>query len=170
MIQKKCLFCNNEFTPNKHAHHQKFCERNCLRGYERKVLRANKEKHDKFKIKNRILYRKKRKINNLSEDRLTNLPGKGHKRKDGYIIMQLKSPYTTTKYNTIFEHVLIMSRYLERPLIKGETVHHKNGMRNDNRIENLELWNTSQPPGQRVEDKINWAKEFLHQYGYKIIK
>lgn len=46
-----------------------------------------------------------------------------------------------------------------------ENVHHKNGDRKDNRPENLELWNTSQPSGQRVEDKLAFAKEIMRRYG-----
>lgn len=38
----------------------------------------------------------------------------------------------------------------------------------DNRINNLELWTRHQPAGQRVEDKVAWAIEFLEQYGYKV--
>ena len=40
----------------------------------------------------------------------------------------------------------------------------------DNRIENLELWSKAQPPGQRVDDKINYFIEFLQAYGYKVYK
>jgi len=54
----------------------------------------------------------------------------------------------------VVEHRAVMEEILGRPLRKGENVHHRNGVRNDNRPENLELWATPQPPGQRVSDLV----------------
>lgn len=91
--------------------------------------------------------------------------------KKGYrVLYKPSNQYINRKDNQIYEHVLVMSEHLGRKLTKSENVHHKNGIRHDNRLENLELWNRSQPPGQRVEDKIRWCSEFLSEYGFIIIK
>lgn len=62
------------------------------------------------------------------------------------------------------EHRHVMEQHLGRKLLPGETVHHKNGDKQDNRIENLELWVSRHPAGQRVTDQIAHAVWLLETY------
>jgi len=112
-------------------------------------------------------------------------PSKGGWKKDKngyiYIFVQYDHPFSSMRGGArrknsegkptysggwILEHRLVMAEHYGRPLRHDEEVHHKNGIRDDNRFENLELWIKSQPAGQRVTDQIRWAKEILRRYGY----
>lgn len=82
----------------------------------------------------------------------------------GYV--RVKSPnHPRAHGQRVYEHILVMEDTLGRCLIPGENVHHKNGVKDDNRPENLELWSRHQPTGCRVEDLLAWAREIVALYG-----
>ena len=150
--------------------------------YQKKYRESNREicnrrtrdsywKNDEeYRLRNRIHYRE---VNGIPLDSpfKKKKNGEGTIDSSGYKTISKKGhPNQMDAKGRIREHIYIMSDHIGRPLRKNESVHHKNGIRDDNRIENLELWHKGQPPGQRVKDKIEWSIEFLSGYGYKVVK
>lgn len=77
--------------------------------------------------------------------------------KNGYRVLTINGA-------SYMEHRLVMEEHLGRKLTSYETVHHVNGLRSDNRIVNLELFSSRHPKGQRVADKIEFARSILTEY------
>lgn len=82
----------------------------------------------------------------------------------GYVLVKHPTHPNSDAAGFVMEHRLVMERHLGRLLTKKETVHHKNGVRNDNRIKNLELWTGNHATGCRTEDKVEHAIEILSLY------
>lgn len=94
-----------------------------------------------------------------------NWKGGRTKASNGYIWIRVweKHPRQTS-HGYVLEHVLVMEKHLGRYLLPGETIHHKNGIRDDNRIENLELWMGRHGKGTRVIDRVKDSIKVLKQY------
>lgn len=179
---KTCSICNIEFDKRK-ATKCPPCYQIWLKNYQktyrednRKLCRERSKRSqtknkEKYLLKRREYYRKKRGIP-LDDPFRKRKNGEGSIDAQGYKTITVRGhPNQMDSKGRIREHIYIMSNHLGRALrTKQESIHHKNGIRTDNRIENLELWHRGQPPGQRLEDKLKWCIEFLIQYGYKVEK
>lgn len=94
----------------------------------------------------------------------------GNKKPAKYkVVLAPEGHLNANRDGTIMEHRLVMSQLLGRALEKGENVHHKNGDTFDNNPENLELWNTRQPAGQRPSDKVEYAIMILKLYAPELL-
>lgn len=156
-LPKKCDQCGATFIPAKKS--QKFCCDKC-RSDSRALRRTNVcpacgvsflRPHGKSQVFcSRSCHMKDR-----------NQIGRGIAKPVGST-RSAGSGYVTEKTETgewVIQHRLVMQRKLGRRLARTEYVHHKNGIRSDNRLENLELWVTKgkskkDPNGQRLEDTL----------------
>lgn len=102
-------------------------------------------------------YQRLRRVGSYLDDAVKPYRGKTFINAKGYRVLWRDG-------RAILEHRYIMQGVLGRQLLKTENIHHKNGIRLDNRPENLEIWTTMQPAGQRVEDVVKWARDILSLY------
>jgi HNH endonuclease len=96
---------------------------------------------------------------------------------DGYVDVTIPYPERPLfgGRGHVGEHRYVITKVLGRPLRSDEHIHHKNGVRSDNRLSNLEVWSINTPPfrrqvpGQRVTDQVEWAIETLRRYAPKYL-
>lgn len=80
--------------------------------------------------------------------------------KSGYVHIKVAGEWRS-------EHRVVLEKVLGRPLEPWETVHHRNGLRDDNRPANLELWVRAHGAGQRAADVVcpHCGKGYFHEDG-----
>lgn len=86
----------------------------------------------------------------FARTRIANHEITGSKNRRGYVTHKVLN-------QELLEHRVVMEEFLGRALYPFENVHHRNGRRDDNLLENLELWIKPQPSGQRPEDLASWV-------------
>lgn len=100
-----------------------------------------------------------------SGDRSTSWKGgKTRHKVHGYVRVKMPDHPRAGSDGYVREHILVMEERIGRFLLPNENVHHRNGVRDDNRPENLELWTVAQPAGQRAADLLAWAREVIERY------
>lgn len=86
----------------------------------------------------------------------------GHKKKrtDGYIYVYCPDHPMSTKDGYVMEHILIMEEKIGRYITRDEVVHHKNHIRDDNRLENLQLMTFKEHSGMHMKERHNKEKKY----------
>lgn len=161
-MQKKCRHCKGEIKNDKYGRKRKvFCNQKCFIKWI-KTPTGRKEWRRVQEINIPLL---KKRVGEL------NPAFKGDKRKktrttNGYIqIPVMNHPFGLQRGRMISEHRFVMEEHLkktspnhialtevngEKYLARGWVIHHKNGKRDDNRIENLELYSIGHHIGHDV--------------------
>jgi len=157
-----CDVCGTQFIPGSGAH--KFCSNDCKLESKRtnciecgKSYLPGKGSEGKF-CTTECFYENTVPTFSTKLDKST-----------GYVIIKVPKGTPGTKNGTLsrwmYEHRYVMQQHVGRPLESHEEVHHRNGQRADNRLENLEIWDKPHPKGQRVSDLIVYAEKILELYG-----
>jgi HNH endonuclease len=118
-----CPACGQAFQPKEST--QRYCNRQCVR-------KAMQQRY--------------------TRDNAPAWKGGRHHLPSGYVRVRAPSHPRAHKNGYVLEHIIVMEQTLGRHLLPNERVHHLNGVRDDNRPTNLELWRIKDPPGIRASD------------------
>lgn len=171
LIEVSCLDCGNRFMA-KPSHldrgHAKYCSKVCWYKNSHPVgsVRTIPAKSCPHCGKEFLVHHQKRQkycsmeCRNHYKSGPNNPSWKGGRvNHAGYVeIYNPKHPQANAA-GRVREHRLVMEQMIGRSLLKNESPHHLNGIRSDNRPENLELWARVQPSGQRVSDMVRFLVE-----------
>jgi hypothetical protein len=140
---------------------------NCINGCDKPIHSRGMCKSCYRKVHYVEHERDRRYPDGISKERESPVGTRKERGSDGYIDIKVPKGYSTSSRDWVKEHRYVMEQHLGRKLEDFENVHHKNGNRKDNDLNNLELWVTKQPKGQRPEDLIEYAEWILKTYKIK---
>lgn len=117
------------------------------------------ESKDKIGIKH-----KNKKVSNITKNKMSESKkgvyrkfseygGRTKKRADGYVGVFVPEHPNASKSGFVMEHILVVEKNIGRYLEKGMVVHHINGIRNDNRIENLKVMSFKEHAGFHMKQR-----------------
>lgn len=138
------------------------------REHRNKISQSRIGKHHSCETRIKMSISQKRSVNGNKGEKSIFWKGGRHKCKSGYIHIWIPSdnPYISmiNEGNTLPEHRLIMAQHLGRCLKSWEMVHHINGIRDDNRIENLTLIDSKNHAGFHRQIQLLMKRiEFLEK-------
>lgn len=160
MPTQLCFSCKKEIEVFKNIHPERICKscygkKYCSRESER--VKKRKRSREYFRINAGIP---------LDTPLMKAPNGSGYISPRGYVYFCVKE---NGKRKPRAVHRVVMENHIGRKLKRKESIHHINGIKSDNRIENLEIWNSNHCTGQRLEDKIKWCIDILEEYGFEVI-
>lgn len=152
-LVKACSVCGELFDATYHRQ-QQMCSIAC-RGAFRALPRQSCERCGKQMDTKNSTYRKQRFCSRDCRERPF---GTRRSLTNGYIAIYVGRDHPmANRRGEVQEHRYVVAEQIGRPLESHERVHHKNGKRDDNRPENLELWKVKgsskkDPAGVRASD------------------